>query len=112
MSKSSLLARLRTAIRCKSYSYRTKQAYSNWVVRFVKFHKLRHPSKMAEKQVPEFLDYLTVERNVAGSMQNQALCAILFLYKYMLNQPLREAMDFKRVQTPKKLPVVLTPGEV
>lgn len=112
MSKPSLLARLRTAIRRKNYSYRTEQAYSNWVLRFVKFHKLRHPSKMAEKEVAQFLDYLAKERNIAGSTQNQALCAILFLYEHVLDQPLRKAMDFKRAQTPEKLPVVLTSGEV
>lgn len=112
MSKPSLLSLLRTAIRRKNYSYRTEQAYSNWIVRFVKFHKLQHPSKMAEKEVAQFLDYLAEERNVAGSTQNQALCAILFLYEHVLDQPLRKAMDFKRALTPKKLPVVLTSGEV
>ncbi|MCW9706528.1 integron integrase [Fodinibius salsisoli] len=112
MSKPSLLARLRIAIRRRNYSYRTEQAYVNWVIRFIKFHDVRHPSGMAEKEVVAYLNYLAEERNVAGSTQNQALCAILFLYEHVLDQPLREMMDFKRAQTPKKLPVVLTSGEV
>lgn len=111
MSKSSLLGRLRTAIRRRNYSYRTEQAYINWVVRFIKFHDVRHPSGMAEKEVVAYLNYLAEGRNVAGSTQNRALCAILFLYEYVLDQPLREMMNFKRAQTPKKLPVVLTPDE-
>lgn len=112
MSKSSLLSSLRTEIRRRNYSYRTEQAYTSWTVRFVKFHNLQHPSQLNEKEVVEYLNYLAKERNVAGSTQNQALCAILFLYEHVLNQPLEENMDFARAQTSKKLPVVLTTGEV
>ncbi len=111
MSKS-LIGKLRTEIRRRNYSYRTEQAYANWVVRFVKFHDLQHPSEMSEKEVVKYLNYLAEERNVAGSTQNQALCAILFLYKNVLDQPLKEMMDFKRANTSKKLPVVLTADEV
>jgi integron integrase len=67
---------------------------------------------MDEKEVVQYLNYLAEDRNVAGSTQNQALCAILFLYKNVLDQPLEENMNFTRAQTPKKLPVVLTPNEV
>lgn len=112
MPKSSLLGKLRTEIRRRNYSYRTEQVYANWVVRFVKFHELQHPSKMSEKEVEDYLNYLAEERNVAASTQNQALCALLFLYKHVLDQPLEKMMDFKRAQTPKKLPVVLNPEEV
>lgn len=112
MPKSSLINQLRTEIRRRNYSYRTEQAYANWIVRFVKFHELTHPSKMNEDEVVEYLNYLAEEREVAGSTQNQALCAILFLYEHVLDSPLDEMMDFKRAQTPKKLPVVLTTDEV
>lgn len=111
MSKT-LIGRLRTEIRRRNYSYKTEQAYVNWVVRYVKFHNLKHPSKMDEDDLVKYLNYLAEERYVAGSTQNQALCAILFLYEYVLRQPLEKMMDFKRAKTPKKLPVVLTPGEV
>lgn len=112
MSKPSLLGRLRTAIRRRNYSYKTEQAYINWVVRYVKFHNLKHPGKMNEGDLVRSLNYLAEERQVAGSTQNQVLCAILFLYKHVLGQPLEKMMDFQRAKTPKKLPVVLTPGEV
>lgn len=109
---SALLSKMRTTIRRRNYSYRTEQAYINWVVRFVKFHDLLHPAEMAEEEVVDFLNFLAEDRHVAASTQNQALCAILFLYEHVLNQPLKELMDFKRAQTPKKLPVVLTKNEV
>jgi len=111
MAKSALLGQMRTEIRRQNYSYRTEQAYTKWVVRFVKFHNLRHPKKMGEQEVEEYLNYLADERNVAASTQNQALCAILFLYKHVFDQPLEEMIDFKRADTPKKLPVVLTAEE-
>ncbi|MCW9707424.1 integron integrase [Fodinibius salsisoli] len=111
MSKS-LISRLKTAIRRRNYSYKTEQAYVNWVIRYVKFHNLKHPSQMNEDDLVTYLNYLAEERQVAGSTQNQALCAILFLYEKVLDQPLREMMDFKRAKTPKRLPVVLIPVEV
>lgn len=111
MAKSALLSKMRTEIRRQNYSYRTEQAYTKWVVRFVKFNDLRHPGKMDEEEVEKYLNYLAEERNVAGSTQNQALCALLFLYKHVLDQPLEDMIDFKRAETPKKLPVVLTPEE-
>ncbi|MEL7834288.1 integron integrase [Fodinibius sp. Rm-B-1B1-1] len=112
MSDKSLLSRMRSEIRRRNYSYRTEQAYTTWVVRFVKFHDLCHPNEMNEKEVIEYLNYLAEERNVAASTQNQALCAILFLYEHVLKDPIEEMMDFKRAETPKKLPVVLTSDEV
>lgn len=112
MSKSSLINQLRTEIRRRNYSYRTEQAYANWIIRFVKYHDLTHPLKMNEDQVVKYLNYLAEEREVAGSTQNQALCAILFLYKHVLNKPLEGMMDFKRAKTPKNLPVVLTTDEI
>ncbi|MDX1636749.1 MAG: site-specific integrase [Balneolaceae bacterium] len=83
MGKTKLLEQLRGEIRRRNYSYKTEQAYTSWVVRFVIFHELRHPREMAEEEVVEFLNYLADERNVAGSTQNQALCAILFLYEHV-----------------------------
>jgi len=111
MAKSNLLGQLQTEIRRRNYSYRTEKAYSTWVVRFVKFHDLCHPREMAEDEVVEYLNYLVEERNVAASTQNQALCALLFLYEQVLDQPLDNLMDFKRAQKPKKLPIVLTQDE-
>lgn len=112
MSKPKLLDKVRTEIRRRNYSYRTEQAYTGWIIRFVKFHNLRHPAEMAEKEVIKYLNYLAEERRVSASTQNQALCSLLFLYKYVLESPLDSMMGFQRAQTPKKLPVVLTPDEV
>ena len=111
MAKSALLSKMRTEIRRRNYSYRTEQAYTKWVVRYAKFHDLIHPKNMDEEEVEQYLNYLAEGRNVAASTQNQALCAILFLYEHVLNDPLEGMMDFKRAETPKKLPVVLTSEE-
>lgn len=111
MAKSLLLGKMRTEIRRRNYSYRTEQAYTGWVIRFVTFHNTTHPSKMAEAQVVEFLNHLSEDRNVAASTQNQALCAILFLYEHIIGQPLDELQNLKRAKYPKKLPVVFTKHE-
>lgn len=112
MAKSELLNNLRQEIRRRNYSYRTEQAYSQWVVRYVKFHGLKHPSKLSEEHVVTYLNYLASERNVAASTQNQALCALLFLYEHILNDPLEKLDDLQRADKPQKLPVVLTRQEV
>lgn len=112
MAKSSLLSKMRTEIRRRNYSYRTEQAYTTWIIRFIKFHDTQHPKDMGADEIVEYLNYLATDRQVAASTQNQALCAILFLYKHTLEQPIEEILDYQRAQTPKKLPVVLTPEEV
>jgi integron integrase len=111
MGKSALLSALRTEIRRLGYSYKTEQAYTNWVKRFVHFHNLKHPKNMKEPEVVEFLNVLANEKNVAASTQNQALCALVFLYKQVLKHPLTELKDLKRAKKPQKLPVVLTESE-
>lgn len=112
MSKSKLLSDLRTEIRRRGYSYRTEQAYSNWIIRYVKFHNLTHPNLLNEEDIVSYLNYLANERNVASSTQNQALCAIIFLYKHVLKIQLEEFQGFKRAKKYKPLPVVLTEQEV
>ena len=94
MAKSALLGQMRTEIRRQNYCYRTEQAYIKWVIRFVKFHDLQHPENMDESEVEEYLNYLAEDRNVAASTQNQALCAILFLYSHVLERPLEKMIDF------------------
>ncbi|MEX0722899.1 MAG: site-specific integrase [Gracilimonas sp.] len=84
MEKSKLLTALRTEIIRLGYSYRTEQAYTNWVKRFAYFHKLKHPKDMAEQEMVGFLNYLANEKNVAASTQNQALCAIVFLIRCII----------------------------
>jgi integron integrase len=106
-----LLDRLRHACRVRHYSIRTEDAYHDWCERFIRFHGIRHPAAMAEREVNAFLTHLAVERNVAASTQNQALCALLFLYDAVLGTPL-DRLNVVRANRPKRLPVVLTREEV
>ena len=86
MGRSRLLDQMREILRLHHYSIRTEEAYLEWVKRFILFHNKRHPSEMGEKEVSAFLTYLAVNKHVSASTQNQALSAILFLYKKVLNQ--------------------------
>src|SRR5262249_51477233 len=81
-----LLDQVRNVIRRKRYSIRTEQAYIDWIKRFIIYHGKRHPGEMAEEEVAEFLTHLARDLNVAASTQNQALSALLFLYKEVLKK--------------------------
>lgn len=107
-----LLERVRDAIRLKHYSIRTEQAYTDWIKRFILFHKKRHPAEMAEPEVTAFLTYLARKANVAASTQNQALSALLFLYKEVLKQNIGWLDQVERARKPVRLPVVLSRDEV
>ena len=80
-----LLEQLVDELRKKHYSRDTERSYARWVIRFVRFHNLRHPKDMGASEVSAFLSYLAVERGVAASTQNQALNALVFLYRYVVN---------------------------
>ena len=88
MGKSRLLEEVRLSIKRKHYSHRTEQSYIYWIRFFIRYHKLRHPREMREDEVRQFLDYLACGRKVSASTQNQALCAILYLYREVLESPL------------------------
>jgi len=107
-----LLQRLRSNLALRHYSPRTAAAYRSWVIRFVRFHHLRHPATMAESEVLEFLRYLRERRRVAAATQTQALAVLLYLYAHVLERPLRVAGRIPRAKGPTRLPVVLTPSEV
>jgi len=113
-----LLDQVRAVSRLKHYSIRTEQAYADWIRRFIVFHSRRnngawrHPREMAEAEVSEFLTYLADDKNVAASTQNQALNALLFLYKEVLKQQIGWIDQVDRVRKPKKMPVVLSRDEV
>ncbi|VAW75521.1 Integron integrase IntIPac [hydrothermal vent metagenome] len=110
--ESPFLNRLRDIIRTKQYSIRTEKCYVDWVRRFILFHNKRHPETLGETEVGEFLTYLAVKRQVSPSTQNQALNALVFLYRYMLERPLGEILDAVRAKRPQRLPVVLVRDEV
>jgi len=99
------------AIRRRHYSRRTEQAYVHWIKRFIYFHGKRHPREMGEAEVTAFLNDLALMRKVAGGTQNQALSALLFLYKEVLGQDLPWLDGLVRAKRPRRLPSVLTRAE-
>ncbi|HQG55022.1 MAG TPA: integron integrase [Thermoleophilia bacterium] len=103
---------LRTALRARHYSRRTEQAYCLWVRRYIRFHGLRHPREMGEAEINAFLTHLATEREVSASTQNQALSALLFLYRNVLQRPVGDLGGVVRARRPRRLPVVLTRDEV
>jgi site-specific recombinase XerD len=105
-----LLDKVRQAIRVRHMSKRTEEAYVQWIRRYILFHGKRHPSEMGEKEINAFLTHLAVERRVSASTQNQALCAMLFLYRVVLDREVGE-LDLIRARRPRKLPEVLTREE-
>ena len=107
-----LIERLREAIRARHYSQRTEEAYWYWIRYFILFHRKRHPVEMGAAEVTAFLSWLATERNVAAATQNQALSALLFLYKEILGQALPWLDELVRAQRPVRLPTVLTEPEV
>ncbi len=109
---SDLLSQVQAACRRKGYSYRTEQTYSRWIVRYVKHNGTQHPQEMGKEEVRSYLSYLATDRNVAASTQNQALNALLFLYRDVLGREWDEISDFERAKEPERLPVVLTETEV
>jgi integron integrase len=107
-----LIERLREEIRARHYSRRTEQTYWYWIRYFVVFHGKRHPAQMGRAEVAAFLTWLAVERNVAAATQNQALSALLFLYRHVLGEALPWMDEIVRAQRPVRLPAVLTEAEV
>jgi integron integrase len=107
-----LLDRVRDALRARHGSRRTEKSYVAWIRRFILFHGKRHPSEMGAVEVTQFLSSLAVQGNVAASTQNQALSALLFLYRHVLQVELPWLDDVVRAKRSGRLPVVLTREEV
>lgn len=106
-----LLDSVRAAIRLRHFSYRTEKAYVDWIRRFIIFHDKRHPCDMGGVEVRDFLTHLANDRRVAPATQAQALAALLFLYKRVLNVDLPWIDNVVRAHRPKRLPTVLTQSE-
>ena len=107
-----LLDQVRDVIRRKHYSLRTERSYTDWIRRFILYHQKRHPRDMAEVEISQFLTHLARDGRVAASTQNQALSAILFLYKEVLRQEIGWLENVERAKSPVRVPVVLTRDEV
>ena len=107
-----LLDQYRDQIRLKQYSPRTEKTYANWVREYILFHKKRHPREMGVPEINQFITHLVVDRKASASTQNQALSAILFLYRNLLNIELDEpALSFVRPKRGKRIPTVLSKEE-
>lgn len=107
-----LIPSVREAIRARHYSPRTEESYVGWIKRFIFFHNKKHPAAMGVEEVNAFLTSLAVEGHVAAATQNQALSALLFLYRHVLGMPLPWLNDLIRATRPARLPVVLEPSEI
>ena len=106
-----LLDQVRDSIRARHYSLRTEETYLRWVRDFILFHRKRHPCEMGAAEIRDYLTYLAVSRGVAASTQNQALSALLFLYKEVLEMGLDWVEGVVRARRPEHLPVVFTREE-
>jgi len=109
--KPRLLEQVRRAIRVRGYSIRTEHTYIGWIKDYVHYHKLRHPREMGAPEINEVLSHLAADRNVAASTQNQALCALMFLYKQVLEFEPGALKDVIWSKRPARLPVVLSVEE-
>jgi integron integrase len=107
-----ILHRLKDALRAGHYSPRTEEAYCYWVRRYVYFHGVRNPAEMSEPEINAFLTDLAVKEKVSASTQNQALSAILFLYRSVLGRRVDDLGEVVRARRPKRLPVVMDRDEV
>jgi integron integrase len=112
MDKPRLLDQVRDALRVRHYSLRTEATYIQWIRRFILFHDKRHPREMGEQEITAFLTHLAVNKHVAPSTQNQALAAILFLYKEVLARELDWMDDIVRAKRAERIPEVLSPEQV
>ncbi|MFK7887630.1 MAG: integron integrase [Gammaproteobacteria bacterium] len=107
-----LLEKVRDAMRVRHMSYQTEKAYLGWVKRYIIFHGKRHPAELGPEHVTAFLTHLAVDQKVAASTQNQALSALLFMYRHVLDVDLPWLENVVRAKRPVRVPVVLSRQEV
>src|SRR5262245_27621413 len=107
-----LLPRLRQTLRLRHYSRRTEDVYVRWVRDFVRYHGRRHPRELSDREISAYLSMLAQDRKVAAGTQNQALAALLFMYRCVLDIPVSVGRRVVRAKRPKRLPVVMTEEEV
>ncbi len=107
-----LLDQVRDRLRLKHYSYRTEQAYVHWIRRYILFHNKQHPKDLTGDHVNGFLIHLATQENVAATTQNQALSALLFLYREVIQKEIGISFEKIGANRPTRLPVVLTVDEV
>jgi len=112
MAQPKLLDQVRDAIRTRHYSIRTEEAYIYWIKEYIFYHNKRHPKDMDKPEINQFLTHLAVNKNVAASTQNQALCALLFLYRVILGKNIGWLDGVEKAKKPQRLPLVFSRKEV
>lgn len=110
--ESKLIDRVRGRMRLQSYANSTMSSYTNWINGYIRYHKLRNPAEMREKEIEDYLTHLVMHNNYSASSQSQALAAILYLYKEVLEIKLSEHINLIRATKAKRLPVVLSKNEI
>lgn len=110
--KPRFMDQVRAVFRFHHYSYRTEQSYCQWIIRYIRFHKMQHPANLTPQHIAEFLGHLAVEQTVSSKTQNQALNALVFLYQKVLGQHVGDLGNIPRAPTKRHLPVVLSVEEV
>jgi integron integrase len=111
-SRRTVLGELRDAIRTRHYSPRTEEAYVYWVRRYIRYHGKRHPRELGPSELSQFLSSLATEQHCSASTQSQALSALVFLYRYVLQEPFEWLTELVHAKRPIRLPTVLTRREV
>ncbi len=111
MNPPPFIDRVRTELRTRRYSLRTEKTYVYWIRHFILFHNKRHPETMKNLEIERFLNYLATHRCVSAATQNQALCALIFMYRYVIKRDI-EDLDYSFAKRPKLMPTVLSPREV
>ncbi|WP_305463377.1 phage integrase N-terminal SAM-like domain-containing protein [Photobacterium leiognathi] len=111
MATSPFMQKVRMELRTHQYSLRTEKNYMYWIRLFIRFNDLKHPEDMGNHEIERFLNHLAVNRQVSVSTQNQALCAIIFLYRYVVRKEISN-LKYHNAKLPKRLPTVLSNNEV
>lgn len=111
MSKSPFIEQIRTELRTRRYSFQTEKTYVHWIRTFILFNDKRHPQTMGNPEIERFLNHLAVNRKVSAATQNQALCAIIFLYRHVIKKEITD-LKYAFTKRPKRLPTVLSTEEV
>ncbi len=107
-----LLAQVKGRMRARHLSPRTERAYVGWIVRYIRYHGMRHPTELGEEEIIAYLTYLAAQQNVSRSTRMQALSALLLLYREVLAAPVGDLRRVLRSASPTRLPAVLSRGEV
>jgi integron integrase len=112
LKETKLLDQVRSVLRVKHYSYRTERSYISWIKRYINFNNKTHPKDLDGKDISKFISHLALKEKVSSNTQNQALCALVFLYKQVFGLDMGEFPEIQWAKKPKKIPVVFSKSEV